>query len=294
MRSGFGGWWRGGDTSIAVLAVCLAVIGAPPHPVVGADPQPLPRAHAHNDYHHPRPLQDALAHGFCSVEADVFQVDGQLLVGHDRTELRPERTLQRLYLDPLQRRVANHGGRVYANGPSFTLLIDFKSDAQPTYAALTQLLSGYESMLAHTRDGTHHDGPVQIVISGNRPIATVSAEHRTGNCRVAIDGRLADLSDTDERAWMPLISDRWSAHFSWDGRGEIPPQEWERLQAVVAETHAQGRRLRFWATADRPEMWQALARAGVDLINTDDLAGLATFLRADGDVNRRSSGAPKR
>ena len=32
---------------------------------------PLARAHAHNDYEHPRPLRDALDHGFTSVEADV-------------------------------------------------------------------------------------------------------------------------------------------------------------------------------------------------------------------------------
>ncbi len=36
----------------------------------------LPQAHAYHDYHHARPLLDALAHGFCSVEADVFLVDG--------------------------------------------------------------------------------------------------------------------------------------------------------------------------------------------------------------------------
>ena len=43
---------------------------------------PLPRAHAHNDYRHERPLFDALDHGFCSVEADIFLVEGQLLIGH--------------------------------------------------------------------------------------------------------------------------------------------------------------------------------------------------------------------
>ena len=68
--------------------------------VFGAEqlPVPLPQAHAHNDYHHPRPLLDALDHGFCGVEADIFLVDGELLVGHDRTELKPERTLESLYL----------------------------------------------------------------------------------------------------------------------------------------------------------------------------------------------------
>jgi len=32
---------------------------------------PLARAHAHNDYLHPRPMLDALDAGFTSVEADI-------------------------------------------------------------------------------------------------------------------------------------------------------------------------------------------------------------------------------
>jgi hypothetical protein len=46
--------------------------------VVGTNVKPLSRAHAHNDYEHDRPLYDAFAHGFNSVEADVFLVDDDL------------------------------------------------------------------------------------------------------------------------------------------------------------------------------------------------------------------------
>jgi len=49
-------------------------------------------AHAHNDYQHKRPLLDALDRGFCSVETDVHLVDGQLLVAHTRSGVKPERT----------------------------------------------------------------------------------------------------------------------------------------------------------------------------------------------------------
>jgi len=49
---------------------------------------PLARAHAHNDYLHPRPLLDALDAGFTSIETDVWLVDGDLLVAHDRREVR--------------------------------------------------------------------------------------------------------------------------------------------------------------------------------------------------------------
>ena len=59
---------------------------------------PLMQAHAHNDYHHKRPLLEALDHGFCSVEVDIFLVGGSLLVGHDRGELKPGKTLQSLTL----------------------------------------------------------------------------------------------------------------------------------------------------------------------------------------------------
>src|SRR5262245_1989348 len=58
---------------------------------------PLINAHAHNDYEHAHPLFDALDQGFASVEADIYPVDGELLVGHNRRDLKPERTLESLY-----------------------------------------------------------------------------------------------------------------------------------------------------------------------------------------------------
>ena len=68
----------------------------------GAQTRTLTRAHAHNDYAHPRPLFDALAARFGSIEADVFLVDGKLLVAHERKTLTPEKTLEALYLEPLR------------------------------------------------------------------------------------------------------------------------------------------------------------------------------------------------
>src|SRR5439155_15262702 len=109
--------------------------------------EPVRQAHAHNDYEHKRPLFDALDQGFCSVEADIYLVDGKLLVAHDRDEVRPERTLQALYLDPLRERVKKNHGRVYPDGPEFTLLIDLKSDWRKIYPALRAVLKDYADML---------------------------------------------------------------------------------------------------------------------------------------------------
>src|SRR5438105_13694218 len=128
---------------------------------------PLRQAHAHNDYEHARPLFDALDQGFCSVEADIYLVDGQLLVAHDRKDVKPERTLAKLYLDPLRARAQAHGGQIYPNGPPFWLLIDVKTEAKATFAALHPVLERYADILSVTTDGKFDRKAVTVVVSGN-------------------------------------------------------------------------------------------------------------------------------
>ncbi len=236
---------------------------------------PLQRAHAHNDYRHEVPLGDALQHGFCNVEADLFLVEGEMLVGHDRNELKPARTLEALYLKPLATRVAQNAGRVYREGPGFTLMIDFKNDGQATYRALRKLLDRYTSMLTKVENGKVHPGSVTIVISGDRPQADIAAQQIR---YVGIDGRLSDLESSLPAHLMPWISDRWGAHFRWRGTGAISAAEKQKLEKIVQQTHAAGRRVRFWAIPDTPAAWEVVYDAGVDLINTDDLPGLQAFL----------------
>jgi hypothetical protein len=88
-----------------IRALLLLIVTSVKVVVAAEEVISLPGAHAHNDYKHARPLLDALAHGFASVEADVFLVDGELLVGHDPSELRSGRTLTSLYLEPLRNRI---------------------------------------------------------------------------------------------------------------------------------------------------------------------------------------------
>ncbi|MFN3648677.1 MAG: phosphatidylinositol-specific phospholipase C/glycerophosphodiester phosphodiesterase family protein [Armatimonadota bacterium] len=243
---------------------------------VAAAPTPLPRAHAHNDYLHARPLLDALEHGFCSVEADIHLVDGELLVAHDRDQVRPERTLRALYLEPLRRRVRENGGRVYRGGPGFTLLIDLKGEAEPTYAVLRPLLRDYAEMLTRFRPDETREGAVTVILSGNRPRAALEAEPERW---AALDGRLPDLGTGVSRHLVPLVSDNWRAHFTWHGEGPPPAAERARLRERVERAHREGRRIRFWATPDLPAAWKELDEAGVDLVNTDDLPGLSAFRR---------------
>ncbi len=242
-----------------------------------AQPVPLPRAHAHNDYQHERPLLDALDHGFCSIEADIHLVEGELLVAHDRDEVQPGRTLQTLYLDPLRERIRQNEGWVYPGGPSVILLIDIKSEAEATYAVLRRVLRQYADILTIFTPETLDKGPVTAIISGNRPRATMEAEAVR---YAAYDGRLDDLDAASPApaTFIPLVSSNWIKIARWYGAKDMPERERRRLHEVVEKAHAQGRKIRFWATSDNPVVWRELYEAGVDLLNADDLDGLRDFL----------------
>jgi len=264
----------------AILLIVIPLTGSCSRNVTPSGPIPLPRAHAHNDYEHDRPLLDALDHGFTSVEADIHLVDGDLFVAHGPHEIKPERTLRSLYLEPLSTRIARNGGRVYPNGPQFTLFIDIKTEAVATYKVLSEMLAGYESIFTTFDSNGRTDKAVIAIVSGNRPRGLMESQAiRYAGC----DGRLVDLDSDAPAALIPIISDNWTIHFSYDGTGSMPAEERRKLKKIVETAHKKGRRVRFWSTPDRPTqarqtLWRELLASGVDLLNTDDLQGLQQFL----------------
>jgi hypothetical protein len=269
------------ETAWKVPLLLLALLSSSVQPRQAA---PLLHAHAHNDYLHGRPLLDALDHGFTSVEADVFLVGDKLCVAHEPNAVRPERTLQSLYLEPLRRRVQAHGGQVYRGGSRFLLLIDLKTAAEPTYQRLHDILTQYADILVRFDAQGRRDGAIMAIVSGNRPLELM----RSQPVRYAgYDGRLADLETDAPAALIPMISDLWGRHFTWRGDGVMPAPERQKLGEIVQEAHAKGRLVRFWATPDTPgpardAVWRELLAAGVDLVNTDDLQGLQEFVLKHG------------
>ncbi|MFG3321543.1 phosphatidylinositol-specific phospholipase C/glycerophosphodiester phosphodiesterase family protein [Streptomyces sp. NPDC048171] len=250
----------------------------------GRGPRPLWRAHAHNDYEHPRPLLDALDHRFGSVEADIYLVDGQLLVAHDPEDLDPARTLESLYLAPLAARVRANHGRVYRQeSRALQLLVDIKTEGASTYLELDRQLRRHRHLFTTYTHGRVLPGAVTAVVSGDRAARAPMEAQRTR--RAFYDGRLTDLGTPAPASFVPLISDNWTLNFTWQGVGAFPPAERRRLRGIVGAAHACGQRVRFWATPDiagpaRDAVWTELVAAGVDHLNTDDLAGLEAFLDA--------------
>lgn len=268
----------GATGALAVPSVGMSTARA----AEGAAPQPLERAHAHNDYEHARPLDDALAHGFTSVEADVWLVDGDLYIGHDGPDL--TRTLRSLYLDPLRARARRAGHNVYDHWDgSLRLLIDVKSDGDAAYDVLQQQLSAYPDLMTVWRNGRRKTRPVTAVLSGE--LANRMAPQ--GDTRwFGFDGRIDALPTGANAEQIPLVSENWSKFFTWRGEGPMPADQRQRLHDIVGGLHADGYQVRFWATPDTDEtartaVWREEIAAGVDVLNTDHLAALQTFLLAE-------------
>jgi glycerophosphoryl diester phosphodiesterase len=244
--------------------------------------QRLEGTHAHNDYQHKQPLLDALAWGFSSIEADIHLFKGKLYVAHDADKIFNLGTLERLYLEPLQNLVEKRGGYLYPDHKPLTLLIDIKTEAEESYLVLHELLQKYAAILSVYEGDTIREGAINVVISGNRPIELMLKQELR---YATFDGRLSDIDANYTLNQMWLISDNARKHFSWRGQGDIPKADISKLYTYCNKVHAKGRKIRFWALWDEPGerrtlQWQLLRKAGVDFINTDDLPGLATFIKA--------------
>ena len=203
-----------------------------------------------------------------SVEADVHLMDGELIVAHVRPMVKNrKRSLENLYLKPLLDHVQKHNGKVYPNydGP-FYLMIDFKGGSVEMYDSLMLLLNRYRSMLSVLEHGELKKGAVTVFLSGSRPADVVL---RSEPKLAFLDGRPGDLDRQQSADVMPVISDNYKNQISWTGKGKMGPEDELKLRKLVSKVHAEGKKLRLWASPDGPNAWLTFKRLGVDLINTD-------------------------
>lgn len=231
------------------------------------------QVHSHNDYEKPAPLTAAWEARATSVEADVFLVDGKLMVAHARNEIRPGRTLDSLYLQPLARLFDQHKDKVSPDRKySLQLLVDVKDEAVPTLKKLEEVIAPMRTRF----DRGINPMAVQLIISGNRPPVAAWIDYPP---HLQFDGRPNEVYDAETLKHVALISDTFRNYSRWNGEGELPDRDKETLKRIIKRVHAYGKPIRFWATPDTPNAWKQLAKLGVDFINTDKVKECAEVVR---------------
>ena len=209
---------------IALLACLLTIFTSP---AFAQAIVPLP-AHSQTDYEQTRALFSALQLRYASVEADVYLINGELLVGNNSDDLMVGRTLGNLYLEPLRLLSMRNGGQIYSETTTpLILLVDIKTEADATYQQLERVLGPYERILTRFTPSSTEPGAVTVIVSGNRPRELMEQQEERFS---AYDGRLSDLtSGSVNPNFMPMISNDWGALFEWRGAGEMPAEERQRL-----------------------------------------------------------------
>lgn len=226
-------------------------------------------AHSHNDYHQAVPFWTAYNAGFGSIEADIFLKDGKLLVGHDPHELTDERTLQKLYLDPIASMIKKNGGNVYADrNRKLIQFIEMKSDYQNGLPVLVNLLQkNYPEIIKNPS--------VKIIITGKVP---QPSEFKNYPEFLYFDGDFTKNYTAEQLKRVGMFSSNLELYTKWHGKGIMRDEESAKLKAAVEKAHQMGKPVRFWGAPDFPNAWVNLIDAGADYINTDRIPELTTFL----------------
>lgn len=225
------------------------------------------QAHSHNDYEQTQAFFLAYQEQFGSIEADIHLLNGKILVGHDSKQLTEDRSLEVLYLKPLATAIQKNAGQVYSNQQGLQLLIDIKTAAEPTLAALVDLLKQYPSII--------HCKQLKLVISGNRPV-----EEKWKNYPnfIWFDGRLSQTYSTDALSKIALLSDDFGSYVKARFPLQVTEAEHSKIQAVLEKAKQLEKPTRFWGTSDDTATWKKMMEWGLDFINTDRIIALSDFL----------------
>lgn len=227
--------------------------------------------HSHNDYWRPAPFWTAYSSKLYSYEADIYYIDGQIYVAHDREDIKPENTLEKLYIEPIVSVYKANGGKPWEDAKhGIQLLVDIKDETDPSMQALSEAFGRYPEVF----DRSVNPYGVQIAITGNFPKPEDFDKWPTF---LGIDGRL-DVDYTPEQfERVVLISEDLGDFVRWNGKGTLIPEQEAKLKEVIDRVHKMGRPIRFWGTPECETTYYTFYNLGIDFVNTDHPAETSAF-----------------
>lgn len=224
---------------------------------------------AHNDYVQPVPFYVAYGQQAGYIEADVFLVQGKLLVAHTDKELDPRKTLEDLYLKPLNEQVGKNKGAAYADpARTLTLMIDLKSEGLTTLRQLVLELKKYPKLIVAKN--------LMVTVSGSMP---EPARWKEFPAFIHFDGRPGVAYTPEQLGRVALISTSFADLIKWNGKATLAAADRAKIEALQKEAHDKGKKLRFWATPDFSAAWLGLMDLKIDILNTDHVSELNAFLK---------------
>lgn len=229
-------------------------------------------AHSHNDYVNTAPFLLAYNNHFGSIETDIWAVKDELFVAHSKAEIKPELTLDSLYIQPIVKIFKQNNGKAWIdNSSTFQLLVDLKTAAEPTLSLFIQKLKSYPDVF----DQKVNKNAICIVITGNRPVPSEFGKYPDF---IYFDGILGQKYNEQQLKRIALYSENIKKYTQWNGDGKMVDKDRVRIQFVIDSVHALNKKIRFWNAPDDINAWETFMGMRIDYINTDHIIKLSEYL----------------
>ena len=226
--------------------------------------------HSHNDYNRTVPFWEAYSQHCASIEADVFLQDGEILVAHNRKDVTAERSLRKMYIEPIVKTFRENGGRMWKGSDDrLQLVVDLKTG---------ESLPGVIALAEEYPDVFTSENGVKIVITGDEPAPEDFDKWPSwlwfdGDFK---DGKLNYTPEQLKRIAMISTDFRKFAR-NWNGKGRMTNSELEAVTKAIDAAHAVGKPIRFWDAPEGTTTYFTFYKLGVDFFNTDYPAQCAQF-----------------
>lgn len=231
------------------------------------DFKPIPNAHSHNDYLKTTPLWGALQNGCTSLEIDVFAHKNELKVAHVGFALNIRDNITDLYFKPLAAYL-NEKGSIYNNNEPLVLMIDFKSNSDTSLLFLMNAIEPYKQYFTYYKNDSVYNKELKLVISGAG--FSYNQVMDQDSIFVFLDGSVSHCNTDFPNKLVPRGSGKYTSHFKWKGKGEMPIKELEKLRAYVEKAKECNKKLRFYAMPENVNIWRTFLNEGVYWINVDN------------------------
>lgn len=225
------------------------------------------KIHSHNDYEQAEPFVNAWCNKAYTIEADVYAGKG-LPVAHDKKDIKAGKTLVTMYLQPIIELFKKYHGYI-SDDTNYApvLMIDIKENSEAVITELVKLLSPYRNVF----DRSVNPKAVQVVLSGERGPIQQWTELPV---YILFDGRPYETYNDATLKKVFFVSDSYINYYS-NNKDSLTAN----LKQLATNVHNMHKLLRLWATPDNPSSWEMLLNSGVDIINTDKVAGCRNYFQ---------------
>ncbi len=222
--------------------------------------------------------EDYFSKGITNYELDVLYIYGELYVGSEMPDSIGHKlpTLRDAFLMPLYNEYKKNGNKLLKdNSSEVYVFINLKYEGNKTYANLWEELSPFQEMLTRKIGTQWKKSAVKIVLTGHTPTDQLEIHHATP---VVIEGSYTSEFLTKDNMIVPVIGIDYSTMINWNGLGNMPYDQFAKIQEIFKKIHAKGKKIRVYDCPDQKSVWDALLSCGVDFVTTTAPSSMNKFI----------------